>query len=334
MGLLWWGGAVGGGNIGPDGARRRRGRAGVALEAARAERGRRPRSHCRDPSRRWDNGGKRCARSPSKAARSATPEGRPWSSRGRESGASPSTRRRSVRLIPASARSRTTERHAARSSALRGSSKPSLSASAPIWQPSPPPSGARAVRRARTGTWSAGWTSSGSSLGGVVEGVEDAVYVSSAFEPTRACAVTRDGGLRCWQLDAHFTIGGQPAHVIWKTEPRFVAKPYLEGMHVDEVAVDSMHTCARVGTKVYCWGDNYWGELCDGTTRGSGDAGAGARHLQRRRRCRRREPDMHHPGERRRGLLRDAKAILTCELTHRLRVRGGLIERVVRPGRW
>jgi hypothetical protein len=92
-----------------------------------------------------------------------------------------------------------------------------------------------------------------------VEGVEGAVSLSA--NEREACAVSQDGSLRCWGGDGACAVDDGRGAGAWKSTP------LLSGLSVDAVAVGPSHTCALAAGKVLCWGDNTWGELCDGSTR-------------------------------------------------------------------
>lgn len=92
---------------------------------------------------------------------------------------------------------------------------------------------------------------------GEIEGVHDALSLASAVEAPRACAITRGTGVHCWELNGTRL---RAREMVSPTET------YLADRHVDQVAVGPSHICAISESKVYCWGDNSWGQLCDGTT--------------------------------------------------------------------
>ncbi|MFT3922180.1 MAG: MopE-related protein [Myxococcales bacterium] len=84
--------------------------------------------------------------------------------------------------------------------------------------------------------------------------------------PRNGCAVLQSGQLYCWGENSYGTVGDgstttrmRPVRV--ETD---VGVP-LAG--VAEVAVGSLHACARLNTnEVYCWGNNVNGELGNGST--------------------------------------------------------------------
>jgi hypothetical protein len=90
-----------------------------------------------------------------------------------------------------------------------------------------------------------------------VSGISHAVSITSSVE--RACAIQEDGALLCWELD----LDAQRA----RRKLELGARPILEGIPVNQVAVGSGHSCAvTVSGKLFCWGLNTWGQLGDGTT--------------------------------------------------------------------
>jgi len=75
------------------------------------------------------------------------------------------------------------------------------------------------------------------------------------------CAVrASDGGVMCWGRNDLGQVGNGafatpvlvPAQVVTQTGPLVGA---------DEIASGIQHVCARVGTQLYCWGDNQYGQL-------------------------------------------------------------------------
>jgi hypothetical protein len=92
-----------------------------------------------------------------------------------------------------------------------------------------------------------------------VSGVERAVSLSA--NASEACAISEGGTLRCWGNS--FTRLGDDG----ESARRWTSKQILAERHVDQVAMDDTHTCVLSSGEVSCWGDNTWGELCDGTTR-------------------------------------------------------------------
>jgi alpha-tubulin suppressor-like RCC1 family protein len=81
-----------------------------------------------------------------------------------------------------------------------------------------------------------------------------------------ACGRTEDGSLYCWGNNAFGQLG-HPPDVRGGAEG--AAK--VEGLPpVTGVALGSYFSCAIAGegaaAEAYCWGDNGWGQLGDGTT--------------------------------------------------------------------
>ena len=92
---------------------------------------------------------------------------------------------------------------------------------------------------------------------GLTSGV---VSVAAGFH--HSCAVTTRGGLLCWGGNIAGQLGDgttrdrfTPVEVIEVTDP------------VAAVAAGSFHTCAVAITgDLKCWGENFFGQLGDGTT--------------------------------------------------------------------
>jgi hypothetical protein len=88
-----------------------------------------------------------------------------------------------------------------------------------------------------------------------------AVEVAASFSHT--CARKQDGTLWCWGDNYYGQLGD--GTTVWpKTSPVQVA---ALGASAVEVAAGEAHTCARKGDgTLWCWGNNYYGQLGDGTT--------------------------------------------------------------------
>lgn len=83
------------------------------------------------------------------------------------------------------------------------------------------------------------------------------------------CAANAAGELFCWGAD-------QSANA-FSLRPGALEPKKIEGLSgVTQVGISLSHTCAVASEKVYCWGDNSYGELGDGTF----DSRADAREVQ------------------------------------------------------
>jgi len=82
-----------------------------------------------------------------------------------------------------------------------------------------------------------------------------------AAAPYHTCAVTSGGGARCWGYNTQGQLGdGTTAEQRKPTPVSGLASGVLS------IAADYGHTCAvTTGGGALCWGDNYWGQLGDGT---------------------------------------------------------------------
>ena len=78
------------------------------------------------------------------------------------------------------------------------------------------------------------------------------------------CALSA-GKVECWGDNSYQQLGVDPA--ILPSSNVAIPVAGLEGIQVDEISAASLHTCARAGADVYCWGDNLAQELAlDGVT--------------------------------------------------------------------
>lgn len=88
----------------------------------------------------------------------------------------------------------------------------------------------------------------------------DVAQIASSSNHT--CFVREGGQVYCWGGNVYGQLG------VGDTTPRGAAVPVgsLVQKPVERVAVGPLHSCAltRAG-QVYCWGDNRWGQLGDGT---------------------------------------------------------------------
>jgi alpha-tubulin suppressor-like RCC1 family protein len=89
-----------------------------------------------------------------------------------------------------------------------------------------------------------------------------ATVVEVTLGAAHTCARKEDGTLFCWGRNAYGQLGD--GTTVNKASPVPVT---VLGATVVEVALGSGHTCARKGDgTLFCWGDNYYGQLGDGTT--------------------------------------------------------------------
>lgn len=90
---------------------------------------------------------------------------------------------------------------------------------------------------------------------------------SVALRDTTTCAVQSGGDVYCWGSNnlGQAGTGTTSGSVVVPTPVRTATAP-LTG--ADEVGQGIEHGCARLGTAVWCWGNNTSGQLGDGTTGG------------------------------------------------------------------
>jgi alpha-tubulin suppressor-like RCC1 family protein len=79
-----------------------------------------------------------------------------------------------------------------------------------------------------------------------------------ALSARRTCALSDQGRVRCWGTDSDL--------------PPFED---IEGLQdIEQITAGTHHFCARSSGRVYCWGDNYFGECGDGTRTNRNTPGA------------------------------------------------------------
>lgn len=85
----------------------------------------------------------------------------------------------------------------------------------------------------------------------------------------RSCAVLDSGAMKCWGDNMFGALGNNPA--LDYSSPLFRSAAYPESVvgldrGVTAIATGFAHTCAVVGGAAKCWGDNFYGEVGDGTS--------------------------------------------------------------------
>jgi alpha-tubulin suppressor-like RCC1 family protein len=78
----------------------------------------------------------------------------------------------------------------------------------------------------------------------------------------QGCGVTGDSVGYCWGYNRDAELGDGTT-----TSPRLAPVPVQSGLHFRTVVAGAFHTCGlAVSGEAYCWGDNSFGQLGDGTT--------------------------------------------------------------------
>lgn len=97
----------------------------------------------------------------------------------------------------------------------------------------------------------------------VVSGLSGLTATSLATRASHTCAAFSDGSARCWGRNDTGQLGdGSTSN---RNAPVVVAG--LSGMAALALSVGELHSCARLsGGALRCWGDNWYGQLGDGTT--------------------------------------------------------------------
>jgi alpha-tubulin suppressor-like RCC1 family protein len=92
----------------------------------------------------------------------------------------------------------------------------------------------------------------------------NAVFVELAAGATHICGRTSVGAVYCWGRGTEGQLGNG-ANVTSAT-PVLVSGTGPGGLVVESIAAGTRHTCAVVtGRSVYCWGENSYGEVGDGS---------------------------------------------------------------------
>lgn len=97
----------------------------------------------------------------------------------------------------------------------------------------------------------------GLALSGVTVGSGDGVPQGASH----VCALDALGGIHCWGNNASGQLGNDDTSN--SNEPVAVHMPV--GVKATSVTAGVYYTCAVASNGVYCWGNNQYGQLGDGT---------------------------------------------------------------------
>jgi alpha-tubulin suppressor-like RCC1 family protein len=121
-----------------------------------------------------------------------------------------------------------------------------------------------------------------------VTGLANQVYVAAGN--ATSCSVGADGSVKCWGLNTEGQLGNgttggpigpQPGFTWGYDTPQPVLLDFFTATaplsNIVEASVGALHACAREASgRVWCWGDNVYGQLGNGTTTNSAYATSAA----------------------------------------------------------
>jgi alpha-tubulin suppressor-like RCC1 family protein len=100
-----------------------------------------------------------------------------------------------------------------------------------------------------------------------VTGLTGVTAITAGYEHT--CALLSGGTVDCWGWNDHGQLGDETSTYFYNDAPYFPTPVEVSGL-TGVMAISStgdVHTCALlIRGAVECFGQNYWGELGDGTT--------------------------------------------------------------------
>ena len=114
-----------------------------------------------------------------------------------------------------------------------------------------------------TGALGTGEMSKNTAVPVAVAGLDAPVSVVVAGA-NHSCAI-RERQLFCWGWDQEGQLGSSVESELEETRaPAFAAQPVPSLINVTQVAAGASHTCALADGRLYCWGQNKYGQLGNG----------------------------------------------------------------------
>lgn len=88
-------------------------------------------------------------------------------------------------------------------------------------------------------------------------------FTGIAAGQVHSCALGSDGQAYCWGEDQYAQLGNGPTTTANQLSPSAVEMP--SGVTLTRIEASTIHSCAVSAGAAYCWGENHWAMLGDGT---------------------------------------------------------------------